>query len=516
MRKLRLKEVLTVSISVLCIGFTFCGSDDSGSTARNRMSGGQGGFGNNTEAVPVKVQKIERNDISDFIQTTTTLEAERLVDIAANANGEMMELHVEEGDKVKSGQVLAVIDKRDLEAAFNESKVKFENSKMLYERAVTLFGKNLVAQQEVDNQKYQMESSKSQMDRAKLNLDYATVRAPFSGVITQRMVDKGKMIRSSEVMFTIADMVPLRARIYIPEKEMGKISMGQNAQIMVESTPGTEFQGRVTMINPVVDPSSGTVKVTIEITENLSRLRPGMFAEVHIITETHKNSLIIPKKALLIDSEDEAVYVFENGEAKKARLKLGFTNSNDLEVLEGLNEGDLVITIGHEGLREGSAVRISGGSPSVANAAGNKDKSEKRDSTNGDSVDKKEEKKSQPEGHRGGGMGGRGRGQVTQEMLDEFLKNPDVKKEWDKQTKKNPELKTDEGLKRRFYYTMKMKYPSMEELDQTLDRFLSRSPELAEKWEKLIAKDPSVQTDFKKKKKFVEDALKEFRRRMGR
>ena len=214
---------------------------------------------NVSEAIPVKTYSVNRRNISSFILTTTTLEAEKLVDIVSNSNGQLMKLQVEEGDSVKSNQTLAVIDQRSLQALYEESKIKVSNDAKQYNRSVVLQEKKIISRQDVDNVKYQYDTSKIQLRRAKLNLEFATIRAPFSGIITRRLVDKGKMVRSGEVLFSIANLVPLRAKIYIPEKEINRIRLRQSVQIFVESAPNVKFTGKVSMISPVVDPNSGTV-----------------------------------------------------------------------------------------------------------------------------------------------------------------------------------------------------------------------------------------------------------------
>ena len=464
---------------------------------------------NVSEAIPVKAYAVKRRNISNFILTTTTLEAEKLVDIVSNSSGQLMKLQVEEGDRVKSNQTLAVIDQRSLQALFEESKIKVSNNALQYKRSVLLHKKKIISRQDVDNIKYQYDTSKIQLRRARLNLEFATIRAPFSGIITRRLVDRGKMVRSGEVLFSVANIVPLRARIYIPENEINRIKLKQSVQIFVESAPNVKFVGKISMISPVVDPNSGTVKVTLDITRNLSKLRPGMFANVRIITETHRNVLSIPKKALLIDTEENEVFVFDAGTARKARLKLGFADGHALEVIEGLKKGDLVITVGHEGLKEGSAVRLADEKPSSKTVAGKIVRKAPKRKTDPEQKNRNQKPPRQiaaNQQNRVGGPSGANR-------FAQLLKNPKVKKEWEKRLKKNPDLIDDNQGKRQFFREMMMKYPTMESLDRILDRILSRNAAVAQKWEELLLKDPNVETNLEKKKKFVGEVIRALRAR---
>ena len=185
--------------------------------------------------------------------------------------------------------------------------------------------------------------------------------------MTLRNIEVGNMVTNNQVVASVAKFDPLLARIQVTEKDFGKITVGQTARITVEAAPEREFTGTVKMISPVVDPESGTVKVTVEIPRtDKSLLRPGMFASVYIITETRINTLVIPKKALVLEGEGNQVFTFETdpesgrGQAQRRRIEIGFTDSDRLEILNGLSQGEQVITVGQEGLRPGSPVRLVG------------------------------------------------------------------------------------------------------------------------------------------------------------
>ena len=234
-----------------------------------------------------------------------------------------------------------------------------------------------------------------------------------------------------------------------------------------------------------------------------------MFANVRIITETHRNVLSIPKKALLIDTEENEVFVYDAGTARKARLKLGFADSRALEVIEGLKEGDLVITVGHEGLKEGSAIRLADGKPSSKTAAGKIVQKTPKKKTKNDIKNRKQRPPHQTAANQQNSAGG----SSGANRFAKLLKNPKVKKEWDKRLKQNPDLIDDTQGKRQFFREMMMKYPTMESLDRILDRILSRNAAVAEKWEKLIVEDPDVETNLEKKKKFVGAVIRTLRAR---
>jgi membrane fusion protein (multidrug efflux system) len=336
-----------------------CGNDQASVSKGGRPGDTDAADASNlSAAIPVQVTPVRRDDISLSLMQTTTIEAIRQVDILAKVPGQVIQLPVEEGMQVKQDHLLAKLNEDELKIEYLKTKVSLETDKAAFERAKNMLEKNLIAEENFETIRLQYESSKAAHEAALIQLEYTNIRAPFSGVVTARYIEIGQRVSANQSLFVLADFNPLRAKIYVPEKEIGRIYEGQQAKIHVEAEPGSEFSGTVKMISPVVDPSSGTSKVTIDIVDNIGKLKPGMFASVFIDTETHENSLIIPKKALILESDLDQVYIYQEGIARKVTLQIGFTSGDDLEILSGLQEGDLVVTAGQDGLREGLPIRI--------------------------------------------------------------------------------------------------------------------------------------------------------------
>ncbi|MFQ5754285.1 MAG: efflux RND transporter periplasmic adaptor subunit, partial [bacterium] len=238
----------------------------------------------------------------------------------------------------------------------------------------------------------------------------------------------------------------------VPEKDMGRVFEGQQAKIAVESEPGLEFSGVVKMISPVVDPTSGTAKVTIDINDDRGKLKPGMFASVFINTETHKNTLLIPKKALVLESEEDQVYVYDNGIANKVKLQLGFTSGDSVEVLSGLKEGDLVVTVGQEGLRTGLPIRIPEQEQALTRSS--------KDTTAAPAL----ATNNSGQRRRRPSMGADG--QIDPERLkrmeERLLQNPAIRKEYEKRLKQDPDMKNDPQKKMAFFREMFQKMREMQ------------------------------------------------------
>ena len=152
---------------------------------------------------------------------------------------------------------------------------------------------------------------------------------------------------------------------------MYQVRSGQRATISVEALPDKVFEGQIRMIGPEVIPESGTVKVTLEVPAD-GLLKPGMFATVRLITASHPQALVIPKKALVLETEEDDVFKIVDSKVSLVTVEIGLVQANRVEVLSGLEAGDLLVTVGHDGLKDGTAVRVVGQQVAVAVSAGAK------------------------------------------------------------------------------------------------------------------------------------------------
>ena len=331
-----------------------CGEEE---VAQGAQRGGWGG--REAAAIPVKGEKVTRGDMNAYIETYSRLEAERRVSVLARTTGLLEELAAEEGDHVRQGQVMIRLNKDELSLNLRQAEQAFADASTNYDRIKTLYERSMVSQSEYDTAHLRLDNAKISLEEAQLNLAYADVTAPIAGVVTQRLVEVGDLVRGNQEVFVVADLHPLLVKIFAPEQRMYQLHPGQEATIAVEALPDTSFSGRIRMISPEVDPASGTVKVTLEVA-SAGVLKPGMFATVRIITEQRPQTLIVPKKALILETDEDDVFLIEADKVRRVSVELGFVEGDQVEIVSGLKEGDQVVTIGHEGLKDGAAVRLAG------------------------------------------------------------------------------------------------------------------------------------------------------------
>lgn len=313
------------------------------------------------EGVPVKVSEVAVGPISDYVQHTSTIEAEEAIDVYAQATGLVSEVLVEEGDRVVSGQVLVRLVDDELRLGADEARVNYEKLTNSFKRSQGLFDRNLLSREDYEQQKFTVEEARIRWERAKLSLDHASVRSPADGVIAERTVKLGDRISPSAKLFSLVDLQNLIAQVHVPGRDMRYISQGQIAEVTTDFLPGETFRGYVERISPVVDPGSGTFKVTLALNDSRSRLRPGMFITAHIVTATHETAVLVPKKAIVYDDGFPHVFVVNDSTASRVRLDVGFEDSENLEVLEGTKEGDRIVVVGQNGLKDQAKIRVIDG-----------------------------------------------------------------------------------------------------------------------------------------------------------
>ena len=350
---------IAATVLIAAFAAVACGGNEEGEAQKPGAAQGQWGGGEKA-AVPVRAEAVERGEIVAYVSTFERLMTERWVEIVARTPGMAKALHVEEGDRVDAGDILVQLDKDQLNLRLKQVEVALEQARTTFERTKALFERQLVSEEDYDNARHQLRNNEVALEEARLNLTYADIRAPIAGVIMQRTVEVGDMVQNNQQVLVVADMDPLLVRIRIPEKRMHQIHSGQEARLLIDALPGHHFKGRVRMINPGVDPQSGTVKVTLEVPPDQGPLKPGMFTQVQIITERHSQALLIPKKALILETDEDDVFVLADGKARRTPVELGFSEGNRVEVIAGLTEGDRVITVGQEGLKDGTDVRQVG------------------------------------------------------------------------------------------------------------------------------------------------------------
>jgi membrane fusion protein (multidrug efflux system) len=309
-------------------------------------------------AIPVETGKPTRGDIVAVYSGTAPIEAFAEADVIAKVAGEVREILVEEGDDVEQGQVLARLDGDRLRLELDQSQANLRKLQRDFERNVDLKEKGLISTGDFDKIRYDLEALQASYNLAKLELDYTQIRAPISGVISERFVRLGKTVSANETAFRVTSFDPLVAYLHVPEREYRNIAEDQIVGIDIDALQGQRIIASVTRVSPVVDPQTGTFKITVEINDPERRIKPGMFGRISIVYDQHVNVLQVPRSAILEDSGETTVFVIEDGKAIRRRVETGYSNGGMIEIAEGLADDDKVVTVGQSGLKDDAVVTI--------------------------------------------------------------------------------------------------------------------------------------------------------------
>ncbi len=309
-------------------------------------------------AVPVETESPVRSDIYATYTGTAPIEAFAEADVIAKVDGEVRELHAEEGDMVAKDQILASLDGERLRLELNESKARLQKLQRDFARNRELQERGLISEGDFERIQYDLQALQASYNLASLELDYTQIRATISGVISERYIKLGNTIKTGDPVYRVTSLDPLVAYMFVPEREFRQIVAGQPARIEIDALPGPALEAAVTRVSPVVDPQTGTFKITIEIHDAERRIKPGMFGRISIVLDMHEKVLQIPRSAIIERGGELSVFIVEDGVGIRKNIQTGFSSDGLVEITEGLVDSDKVITVGHVGLKNEAKVVV--------------------------------------------------------------------------------------------------------------------------------------------------------------
>ncbi|MCF0174888.1 MAG: efflux RND transporter periplasmic adaptor subunit [Bacteroidales bacterium] len=303
----------------------------------------------------VSVTTVHRQSVEQKKVYTSTVQANVINNIAPQSVGRILQINTEVGEFVTKGQVLAVMDANTL----IQAKLKMKNDSTELTRLKALHEAGALSQSDYDNVKLAYEVSKRNYDNL---LENTVLKSPIDGVITARNYDKGDMYSMSMPLFTVQQIVPVKLYIGVSESEYTKVKPGQKVTLTVEAFPGTTFDGEVIRLYPIIDASTHTFKVEIRVANRYKTLRPGMFAKVTLTFGTN-NSIVVPDNAIVkqAGTGDRFVYVYNPADSTVdfRKVVLGVQKGTEVEILEGLSDGEQVVTAGQIRLKDEIKVRLN-------------------------------------------------------------------------------------------------------------------------------------------------------------
>ncbi len=301
----------------------------------------------------VSVVAAARENVPQTSLYSSTVQAKVVNNIAPQGAGRIQKLNVEVGDFVAKGQVLAEMDKVQLEQA----QLKLRNDETELERVRTLLSQGGISQADFDQLELAFNVSKSSCRNIEEN---TILRSPVSGVITARNYDRGDLFTMGQPIYIVQQITPVKILVGISETDYTRVKKGDTVSITADALPGKEFSGTVNRLYPTMDPATHTFNVEVTVPNTRRELRPGMYARVTVNFGSTFN-IVLPDTAVLKmqGAGTRSVFVVDpEGKAEMRVVTLGRHFDGKYEILSGLEEGEQVVVKGNSALKAGQAVQI--------------------------------------------------------------------------------------------------------------------------------------------------------------
>jgi RND family efflux transporter MFP subunit len=321
--------------------------------------------------VPVKTITIETRDLPVVVESVGRLYPDRSVTLSAQIPGEVKYYKADVGDIVKKGQLLVQIKPVDYELALEEAEsnllaaeAQLSAAGKAYERFKSLLPRKVISRDNFDKVESEYKTARAQAAQAKVGvkiarerLEKTRIKASFSSLVAARHIEVGQMIGTNDPVMTLLDLSRVRVKVFLAEKDFVFLDRHDPVRIMVEAYPERQFNGRIDRIDVSADPATNTFGVEILIDNEDLVLKAGLSARVYLTTKVLSNVILIPQSAVLFREDRAEVFVVEADQKAQPRVvQLGQTQSDIIQVLAGLKNGDRLIVRGHNYVKPGTKV----------------------------------------------------------------------------------------------------------------------------------------------------------------
>lgn len=322
----------------------------------------------------VQVAAVETRDITPKAEFSAGLEPIWSADISAKVDSRINTLSLSEGDIVKTGSIVAILDTNELAAQvlqaqgnLSAAQSNFEQAELDYNRYAALSSQGAISAQLLDNARTKRDAAAGQVRSAEGNvrlveekLNNGNVMAPRDGVVTKKYVQSGTYTRAGAPIITLADLSILVAKAAVGESQVADLSIGSKVKVRVDAVSGQEFSGTITRISPVAALPARTFTAEISIPNEQGFLKAGMFAKVEMAGKVHPNALVIPESALVMRDDQKTVFVVgADNKVQQRILKLGFVGDGLAEVLAGVSQGETIVVEGQNKVKDGAEVTVA-------------------------------------------------------------------------------------------------------------------------------------------------------------
>ena len=321
----------------------------------------------------VKVSTVEKKSFRPFVSTIGSLKPYEEVVVSSEVEGIARKIRVDDGSSVSRGMLLAEINDTDYrlevrrtDAALRQSKATLANTKLEYERKAALYKEELVTKQQFDDVSARLDVAEAELDRSKASLSLAKeklaktrIYSPLNGAVKEKKVSTGDFVKNGTPLLVVIQSDPIKLNFTLPEKETGKLKVGQDVTFRVDSFPDQEFKGRVRNLYASLEEKTRTLQVEALVPNSDKRLKAGLFAKVTLYTGEMRDIVVIPITSILYDNARIKVFVAEGNRAREKEVKIGNKYGEFLEITEGLQPGEIIVVAGQNNLSQGVKINVA-------------------------------------------------------------------------------------------------------------------------------------------------------------
>ena len=311
-------------------------------------------------AVTIEATKVVQAALPQSITAVGSLRSDESITVRPEVAGRIAAIGFNEGQRVEKGTMLLRLDPSVNDAEVRQARANMTLAKTKYDRAVDLSKSNFISGQARDEAENNLKVAEAALALAEAKLAKTEIRAPFSGVIGLRQVSVGDYVKEGADLVNLEAIDPLKVDFRVPENYLRQVRVGQPLEVTLDAVAGRVYNGRVYAINPLVDAAGRSIVIRAQVANTDTRLRPGMFARVRLITEERADALVVPEQALVPQGTEQFVFRVADGKAQRVRVEIGQRGDGKVEVRQGLAVDDVVVVAGQLKLRDGVPVTIAG------------------------------------------------------------------------------------------------------------------------------------------------------------
>ena len=302
------------------------------------------------------------------INAIGTLAAVRGVTVSADLPGIVDQILFESGDWVREGQTLAILDTRQEQAQMGAAEAQRVLARLNFNRMQELLDQRVISKAEYDSATAQSRETEARVGEIRAAIERKTIRAPFSGMLGIRQVNKGQYLAGGDPLVTLQSLNPIYVNVGVPQQVIGQVRVGRAIRITTENLGTLAFDGRVTAIDSVVDEKTRNIQVQATLANPDGKLRPGMFVQTEMILGANQAVVALPASAISYAPYGDSVFVVSDMTDDKGRtyrgvrqqiVKVGPARGDQIAVLSGIKAGEEVVTSGLFKLRNGAAVQVN-------------------------------------------------------------------------------------------------------------------------------------------------------------